>query len=85
MLDTIIVVLQEVSYLSKFWSTVGTTWDVAKPVDWTFIKFCKSEHCLRKALSEKSKKGGKDQESIKLSAKPDLGHHMGKWQKQEKT
>ena len=28
-----------------------------------------------------SKKGGKDQESIKSSTTPDPGYHMGKWQK----
>ena len=27
-----------------------------------------------------SKKDGKDQESIQLSATPDQGYHMGKWQ-----
>ena len=30
----------------------------------------------------KSKKGGKDQESIQSSATLDQGYHMGKWQKQ---
>ena len=27
------------------------------------------------------KKGGKDQESIQSSTTPDLGYHVGKWQK----
>ena len=31
--------------------------------------------------SIQSKKGGKDQESIQSSTKPDPGYHMGKWQK----
>ena len=29
----------------------------------------------------KSKKGGKDQESIQSSTTPDPEYHMGKWQK----
>ena len=31
--------------------------------------------------SYKSKKGGKDQESIQSSTTPDPGYYMGKWQK----
>ena len=32
-----------------------------------------------------SKNGGKDQESIQSSTTPDLGYHMGKWQKHNLT
>ena len=37
------------------------------------------------ALLLESKKGGKDQESIKSSTTPDPFQHMGKWQKYNKT
>ena len=36
-------------------------------------------------LIAQSKKEGKDYKSIQSSTKPDPGHHMGKWQKHNKT
>ena len=36
-------------------------------------------HVSSQAKGTKSKKGGKDQESIQSSTTPDPGYHMGKW------
>ena len=36
---------------------------------------------LRRIEQNRSKQGGKDQESIQSSTPPEPGYHMGKWQK----
>ena len=42
-------------------------------------------HFKWESQDSKSKKDGKDQESIQLSTTPDPGYHMGKWQKHNLT
>ena len=40
---------------------------------------------LMKDKDKGSKEGAKDQESIESKTTPELGHHVGKWQKHKKT